>query len=217
MASTIFGSATTTFVVPSATTTFVVPSFSTCKPANTTLFPAAPTFSQSSDLSSRRRTACINALAAVSDGEASKAPADGPAAMRLSGLYRYPIKATRGESLVTATLGSEGVANDRRYVIANAAGIALTQRDTPALATLEARLSSAGGAGEVMELRAGARTLNFSVATTAPRVSTTLFGAKIELVDQGAVRQAARLSIRRHLCNPSLLPTMPFLPWLSIE
>ena len=137
--------------------------------------------------------------------------------MRLSGLYRYPIKATRGESLVTATLGSEGVANDRRYVIANAAGIALTQRDTPALATLEARLSSAGGAGEVMELRAGARTLNFSVATTAPRVSTTLFGAKIELVDQGAVRQAARLSIRRHLWNPSLLPTMPFLPWLSIE
>ena len=103
--------------------------------------------------------------------------------MRLSGLFRYPIKATRAEALTTAALGLEGVADDRRFVISGAAGVALTQRDTPKLATIEARLSVDGTS---LELRSGSFALNVSVATTGHTVQATLFGASLSLVDQGS-------------------------------
>ena len=177
MTATVFASATAAFVLPSVCRI-------NSQHANSTLLSAVPVTSHSSEISNRRRTACINVLTTAAEDCPSDEAARHAPVMRLSALYRYPIKATRGEALMTATLGSEGVANDRRYVIANSAGVALTQRDTPALATLEARLSSKG-AGEIMQLRAGARGLNISVATTAPLVSTTLFGAKVDLVDQG--------------------------------
>lgn len=101
--------------------------------------------------------------------------------MELSALTRYPIKATRGEMLMSAALTPEGLTGDRRFIVADASGRGLTQRDMPLLATLEARTS-----GDMLELRAGGRALNVSVRTSGPLVSTTLFGESVRLVDQGS-------------------------------
>ena len=58
---------------------------------------------------------------------------------RLAGLYRYPLKSGRGESLATAQLGDAGIVGDRRWMLVRPDGRFLTQREHPRLALLQAR------------------------------------------------------------------------------
>lgn len=64
--------------------------------------------------------------------------------LHLSALYRYPIKSTAGESLDRAAVGEEGIAGDRRFMLARPDGVFLTARSHPQLVTIRAELSDTG-------------------------------------------------------------------------
>lgn len=64
--------------------------------------------------------------------------------MRVSGLYVYPLKSARGLSMEEAALDPFGLAGDRRWCVVDPEGRAITQRECPALATLDVRPSAGG-------------------------------------------------------------------------
>ncbi|EPC01061.1 hypothetical protein L861_10840 [Litchfieldella anticariensis FP35 = DSM 16096] len=53
--------------------------------------------------------------------------------LTLSGLYRYPIKSTAGESLPQALVNEEGLLGDRRYMVVKPDGTFITARSHPQL------------------------------------------------------------------------------------
>ena len=57
--------------------------------------------------------------------------------MRVTGLYVYPLKSARALSLAVATLDEFGIEGDRRWCLVGDNGRVITQRDCPALATLD--------------------------------------------------------------------------------
>ncbi|WPC03687.1 MOSC domain-containing protein [Pseudomonas benzenivorans] len=64
--------------------------------------------------------------------------------LRLSGLYRYPLKSAMAEPLREAQLDALGVAGDRRWMVVDAAsGRFLTQRLLPQMTQLQARWQGA--------------------------------------------------------------------------
>lgn len=78
--------------------------------------------------------------------------------MRLSGLYRYPLKSAAGESLQETGLDALGVLGDRRWMVVDSeSGRFLTQRLLPQMTQLRARwqgseqlLLSAPGMADVL-------------------------------------------------------------------
>lgn len=66
--------------------------------------------------------------------------------MRLSQLYRYPLKSGRAEPLETAQLDALGVRGDRRWMVVDAAsGRFQSQRALPRMSQILARWNAAGG------------------------------------------------------------------------
>jgi uncharacterized protein YcbX len=57
--------------------------------------------------------------------------------VQIIGLYRYPLKSARGSSLAEASLDPFGIEGDRRWCLLGEDGKVITQRDCPALATIE--------------------------------------------------------------------------------
>jgi uncharacterized protein YcbX len=75
-------------------------------------------------------------------------------AVRVLGLWRYPVKSMQGEELPDAAVGDLGLTGDRQWaVVDTATGLALTGRREPALLFARARLD--GTAGVVIELPDG--------------------------------------------------------------
>lgn len=64
--------------------------------------------------------------------------------MRIASLQLYPLKSARGLALDRAHVDVDGLAGDRRWMVVDADGRFLTQRDEPRLARLEAIPHSAG-------------------------------------------------------------------------
>lgn len=56
-----------------------------------------------------------------------------PTSLRVSGLFRYPIKSTAGQALESVQVGEEGIADDRRYMVVKPDGTFLTARTHPQL------------------------------------------------------------------------------------
>ena len=66
--------------------------------------------------------------------------------MRLSALYRYPMKSARGESLQQVALDKLGLDGDRRWMLVDeASGRFLTQRAEPRMSQLSALWNAQGG------------------------------------------------------------------------
>ena len=66
--------------------------------------------------------------------------------LRLSALYRYPLKSAKGEHLPKAALDKLGVVGDRRWMLVDeATGRFLTQRTDPQMSQLSALWNAAGG------------------------------------------------------------------------
>ena len=53
---------------------------------------------------------------------------------RLSAIWAYPIKGARGTSVRAAAVGERGLVDDRRYMLVDGDGVALTQRENARLA-----------------------------------------------------------------------------------
>lgn len=66
--------------------------------------------------------------------------------LRLSALYRYPLKSGKGETLQHVTLDKLGVVGDRRWMLVDeASGRFLTQRAVAQMSQLSALCNAAGG------------------------------------------------------------------------
>jgi uncharacterized protein YcbX len=75
--------------------------------------------------------------------------------MHVSGLFIYPVKSLRGQAVPAADFDELGLAGDRRFLVVDPARVPVTQRTTPRMARIDARLSpgtltlSADGGGSV--------------------------------------------------------------------
>ena len=67
-----------------------------------------------------------------------------PSDLRVSALYVYPVKSCRGIRVSRAEIVRRGFARDRRWMVVDANGRCLTQRDTPALCHVGTRLLDHG-------------------------------------------------------------------------
>ena len=65
-----------------------------------------------------------------------------PTSARIAALYYYPVKSCRGLELEQAPLTAAGLDNDRRWMVINAAGRFLTQREIPRLALIRPSLAA---------------------------------------------------------------------------
>ena len=69
----------------------------------------------------------------------------------VSGLYVYPVKSCRGISLEAAELAERGIRHDREWMVVDADGSFMTQREWPALARVEPRFEGEYRSGEMGE------------------------------------------------------------------
>ena len=61
--------------------------------------------------------------------------------MRLSELWVYPVKSLGGISLDTAEVEERGLRHDRRWMVVDAGGHFLTQRELPVMAQVQVALA----------------------------------------------------------------------------
>ncbi|WP_456373439.1 MOSC domain-containing protein, partial [Thiolapillus sp.] len=64
--------------------------------------------------------------------------------IRLSGLYRYPVKSLRGEALETMAVDARGPRHDRHWMLASPEGRFLTQRELPRMALIRPEITPGG-------------------------------------------------------------------------
>lgn len=62
----------------------------------------------------------------------------------LTGLYSYPVKALRGHSQAEALVERRGLQHDRRWMVVDAEGLFLTQREHPLMARIEVEVTPDG-------------------------------------------------------------------------
>ena len=98
-----------------------------------------------------------------------------PVAPFLAGLHIYPIKSCAGVALTRAHLDARGLTLDRRWMLVDPQGEAVTLRQCPALARAQPALESGG-----LSVRAvGLPELKLPLESDGPPLSVTLFGQPI--------------------------------------
>jgi uncharacterized protein YcbX len=65
-------------------------------------------------------------------------------ALTLSALYIYPVKSAGRVSLDTSQIGPRGLSHDRRWMVIDALGRPITQRECPGMRLIEVGLNTAG-------------------------------------------------------------------------
>lgn len=102
--------------------------------------------------------------------------------IRVSALYRYPIKSCKGHALQAAGTDARGIADDRRMMIVDSSGEFITQRDVPRLALIEPLMSDDGS----MTLRApGLSPISFKPSNEGWRVKVRVWNDICDAIDQG--------------------------------
>lgn len=101
--------------------------------------------------------------------------------MEIAALYIYPIKSCRGVSLTDAVVHDIGLADDRRYMIIDADGTFVTQRDAPMLATVAVTPAANG-----WHLNAAGRSaLEWQPRTDGTPRNARIWKDQVSVVDQG--------------------------------
>lgn len=125
---------------------------------------------------------------ALADGEQAPLQTEASSTNSSSGLilsevWRYPIKSCRGERLSQAQTTPEGIEGDRRFMVSTFGGRYQTQRELPALATLQPSVDYRAG---TLTLSApGQADFQGRVAATTGTTSATIFSDRLEFFDQG--------------------------------
>lgn len=120
----------------------------------------------------------------------------------LSSLHYYPIKACRGHSTDTTFVERRGLAHDRRFLIVDPEGIAVTQRDVSALALVTPDLTDTGLGLSAPNMPA----LSLPVAASGTMKRVHVWSSNVKAVDQG--EQAAEW-FSTYLGRPVRLVYMP--------
>lgn len=101
--------------------------------------------------------------------------------MHLSGLHWYPIKSCRGISAEHVTLDARGIVGDREYLVVDADGGFLTQREHPRLALVAPEPGEPGFAVSAP----GHGRCDWAPRTTGHRIAVTIWNDRCTGVDQG--------------------------------
>jgi uncharacterized protein YcbX len=102
-------------------------------------------------------------------------------AARVSALSWYPVKSCRGSSLSEAVIGARGIVGDRSFMLVDADGRFLSQREHARMALIEPRLTE-----ETLSLTApGSEAISIPVLTQGARREVTVWRDRCEAVDQG--------------------------------
>ena len=104
-----------------------------------------------------------------------------PASARVAALYYYPLKSGRGLELEEASLTIAGLEHDRRWMVTNAAGRFMTQRELPRLALLRPTL----GADALLIDAPGAMTLRVPFAQQGARRRVRIWDDQCTALDEG--------------------------------
>lgn len=102
--------------------------------------------------------------------------ADAASSVVLTGLTRYPVKSCRGEQLSSALVEPWGLAGDRRWMLIDEAGVALTARQCPALLRVVPQVSDLA----LLVSAPGQPGLRISVPEAGPLVPVTVWGDVFE-------------------------------------
>ena len=106
---------------------------------------------------------------------------DRQAAVRVTALYVYPVKSCAGTPLSVAEIGPRGIVHDREFMVVDAAGRFLTQREVPRLALI--RPTFVGG---TLDLAApGMPVLEMVASDGGPRRRVVVWRDEVVAVDQG--------------------------------
>ncbi|MFJ4850124.1 MULTISPECIES: MOSC domain-containing protein [unclassified Streptomyces] len=106
---------------------------------------------------------------------------------RLSALHVYPVKSTGGVPLSWATVEPWGLAGDRRWMLVDAAGKFVTQREQPRLALARAESLPQGG---LLLHAPGQDPLTVDVPDPGATAPVTIWRDKVEAVAAGAAAAA---------------------------
>lgn len=102
--------------------------------------------------------------------------------MHVASLHRYPIKGCRGHAVDRLELDRFGVVGDRRLMLVDARGRFVSQRELPALATVEPALE-----GDRLTVSVADRApLEVALDPDSAQVTVTVWGLPIIAHDQGA-------------------------------
>jgi uncharacterized protein YcbX len=125
--------------------------------------------------------------------------------MRLSALYRYPMKSARGESLQQVALDKLGLDGDRRWMLVDeASGRFLTQRAEPRMSQLSALWNALGG---LTLSAAGRPTLDVDLpGADAPLRGVTIWRDTLRVPDAG---DAAGAWVSDFIGKPTRLVQVP--------
>lgn len=99
----------------------------------------------------------------------------------LASLHYYPIKACRGHATDAAFVERRGLAHDRRFLVVNPEGIAVTQRDVSALALVTPNLTDTGLSLSAPKM-AG---LSIPIAASGTMKRVRVWSSNVKAIDQG--------------------------------
>ena len=115
--------------------------------------------------------------------------------MRVTGLFRYPIKSCAGISLDSAVLDHRGIEYDRRWMVVDATGTFRTQRELPRMALIHPIISKDG-----LTLTAeGMPDIGIRHTASGSRLSVEVWNDEVEAIDQG---EAVAEWLTRFLAEP---------------
>ncbi|HET9066190.1 MAG TPA: MOSC N-terminal beta barrel domain-containing protein [Gemmatimonadales bacterium] len=101
--------------------------------------------------------------------------------MQIASLARYPIKGCRGQLVPSVEIDALGVVGDRRLMLVDSAHRFLSQREVPALATVEPMLD-----GPMLAVRAaGAPTLSHELDPEGTPIEVRIWKDLVTAHDQG--------------------------------
>jgi uncharacterized protein YcbX len=100
---------------------------------------------------------------------------------RIAALYVYPVKSCRGVALSSTRVTERGFLHDREWMIVDAIGRFLSQREAPALALVRTALSA--GAVELSD--AGGSALSIAFDRPGARREVTVWRDTVPAIDQG--------------------------------
>lgn len=104
----------------------------------------------------------------------------------LTSIHRYPLKSGRGEALVEALVEAQGLAGDRRWMLVDGAGRAVTAREVNRLVLVEPEITEAG----LRVVMPGAPPLEVAVPDPGAQVSVQVFSSSFTAAPAGAEADA---------------------------
>ncbi len=108
------------------------------------------------------------------------------AGLILSALYRYPVKSFGGEQFESLDVDARGFAFDRHWMVVDARGRFLTQREQPRMSLIKARVDEEG----LLWLRASGYPEVAACRQGGDRIEVVVWGDKVKAATAGAETDA---------------------------